>query len=61
MKKKFVPLGKQSKRKQKEYHKSQRDDWGNLNPITKSVANGKVYNRKKSKQWRDEQEPVWIF
>ena len=47
--KKYVPLGKQSKRKQKEYHASQRQDWGMTNPATKKIASGKVYNRKKAK------------
>ena len=61
MKSKYVPLDKRSKREQKEYHTVQRRDWGNLNPITRKVESGKVYNRKKSKQrWR-EYEPCLDF
>ncbi|MCL2575458.1 MAG: hypothetical protein FWE33_03395 [Defluviitaleaceae bacterium] len=59
--KKYVPLGKQSKRKRKVHYASQRESWGNTNPTTKAIPNGKIYNRKKSKQWRRENEPVWIF
>ena len=54
MKQKYIPLEKQSKRKQKAYHKTQRRDWGEISPITKKVENGKAYNRKKSKlKWCD--------
>ena len=57
MKQKFIPLEKQSKRKQKEWHAAQRKDWGMINPITKKVESGKVYNRQKSKLGRNEYEP----
>ena len=52
MKQRYVPLEKQSKRKQKEYHAKQRGDWGNVNPITRKVESAKLYNRKKSKRER---------
>jgi len=48
--KKYVPLNKQSKKKQKEHNAAMRAGWGNTNPVTKTKANGKVYCRKKSKQ-----------
>ena len=47
--KKYVPLCKQSKKKQKEHHAALRESWGNTNPMTKKMPNGKIYNRKKSK------------
>jgi len=49
MKQEYVPIEKQSKQKQKAYHALQRRDWGTMNPITRKVENGKVYNRKKEK------------
>jgi len=52
MKQRYVPLDKQSKRKQKEHHAKQRGDWGSINPITRKIENGKAYNRKKSKHER---------
>ena len=48
MKEKFIPLAKQSKRKQREYHAARRGDWGGLNPVTRKPPDPKVYNRKKS-------------
>ena len=55
MKHNFIPLEKQSKRKQKEYHALQRRDWGSISPVTRKVENGKAYKRKKSnKRWEYE-------
>lgn len=48
--KKYVSLNKRSKKAQREYHAKQRRTWGELNPVTRSVPSGKVYNRKKEKQ-----------
>ena len=45
--KQYVSLDKRSKKAQKEYHAKQRRTWGELNPVTRSVPSGKVYNRKK--------------
>ncbi|MCL2576507.1 MAG: hypothetical protein FWE27_00445 [Defluviitaleaceae bacterium] len=61
MKQKYIPMEKQSKRKQKEYHAMQRRDWGKLNPVTVKSENGKAYNRKKSKQRWCEYEPCLGF
>ena len=47
---KYVSLDKRSKKQQKEYHSKQRRTWGDLNPVTRSVPSGKVYNRKKEKE-----------
>ena len=49
MKKSFVPISKQSKKAQKAYHSLQRYTWGNLNPATRTMPNGRAYNRKKQK------------
>ena len=61
MKQQYIPLNKQSKRKQKEYNSVQRRDWGSINPITKKVESAKVYNRKKSKRRWCEHEPSLDF
>ena len=45
----FVPIGKQSKKKQKEWGAKQRKTWGEFSPVTRTVPNGKAYNRKKLK------------
>ena len=50
--KKYVSLDKRSKKAQKEYYSKQRLTWGVLNPVTRSVPSGKIYNREKDKQER---------
>ncbi len=47
---KFIPIDKQSKKKQKEFYAKQRGTWGTFNPVTRTVPNGKAYNRNKLKQ-----------
>ena len=47
---KYVSLDKRSKKAQKEYYSKQRRSWGELNPVTRIVPSGKVYNRKKEKE-----------
>ena len=47
---KMVPLKKQSKRSQREYHAAQRGSWNGLCPVTRVVPNKKTYNRNKAKQ-----------
>ena len=49
MKKSFVPINKQSKKARKAYHSAQRSTWGILNPATRTMPNGKAYDRKKQK------------
>ena len=46
----YVPLSKKSKKEQKKFHAMQRITWNGLNPVTRTVQNGKAYNRKKMKQ-----------
>ncbi len=66
---KFVPIGKQSKKKQKEFNAKQRKTWGEFSPVTRMVPNGKAYNRKKlknserrsSSDFRNETTAVFCF
>lgn len=46
----FVPLNKQSKKAQKEYHAKQRGSWYGLSPVTRTCPSGKAYNRSKTKR-----------
>lgn len=43
----YISIDKRSKKAKKEYYSSQRNSWGNLNPVTRTMPNGKAYNRKK--------------
>jgi hypothetical protein len=58
MKKRFIPLDKQSKQKQREFYAARRSDWGGINPVTRKPPNPKAYNRKKTGQrFKDESGP----
>lgn len=47
---KYIPLSKKSKKEQKKFYAMKRSTWNGLNPVTRTVPNGKAYNRKKQKQ-----------
>ena len=49
--KQVIPLSKQSKKAQREYHKKQRGSWYGLSPVTRTVPSGKVYNRNKMNKY----------
>lgn len=49
MKQTFVTLDKRSKKARKAYYAKQRQTWGELNPVTRTMPNRKAYNRKKNK------------
>ena len=42
-----VPLKKQSKRVQKEYHDRKRGSWYGISPVTRVVPSGRIYDRKR--------------
>lgn len=51
--KQYVTIDKRSKKAQKEFYSKQRRTWGDLNPATRTIPSGKVYNRK---VWKREGE-----
>ena len=46
----LVPLNKRSKKAQREYLAKLRGSWYRVNPITRTVPSGKVYDRNRVKQ-----------
>ena len=54
--KKMIPLNKQSKKAQRNYHAKQRGSWNGLSPLTRVVPSKKVYDRKKLKLNKSEEE-----
>ena len=46
----IVPLKKQSKRAQKEFHSKRRGSWYGISPVTRTVPSGKAYDRKRIKR-----------
>lgn len=53
--KNYVSVDKRTKKAQKEYYSKQRNTWGDLNPATRTVPNGKAYNRNKDKKINEEE------
>ena len=54
---KFIPISKQTKKQQKDreaclvqYYSKHRNTWNGMNPVTRTVPNGKGYDRNKQKQ-----------
>lgn len=47
---KMIPLAKQSKAKQREYHAAKRGSWNGVSPVIRVVASRKAYNRNRIKQ-----------
>ena len=47
---KMVPLAKQSKARQREYHAARRGSWDGVNPVTRIVPSGRTYDRKRIKR-----------
>ena len=41
----IVPLKKQSKRAQKEFHSKRRGSWYGVSPVTRRIPSGKAYDR----------------
>lgn len=50
----FIPYNKLSKKEKKKQNQTKRQTWGDLNPVTRTPANSKVYNRKKNQYWKNE-------
>ncbi len=48
--KKYISLDKRSKKVQKEYYAGFRRTWDGVNPVTRTMPNGRAYNRKKDKE-----------
>lgn len=59
--KKFIPYEKLSKKEQKKRNRQNRQTWGEMNPVTRKVENGKAYNRKKCQYGRDFSDPGILF
>ena len=47
---KYVTLDKMSKKQKHEFNSMRRGTWGDFNPVTRKVKNGKAYDRNKLKR-----------
>ena len=59
--KKFISFEKLTKRKQRETNNKRRGGWGNVNPVTRTTPDLKVYNRAKARRWKDDSESGLFF
>lgn len=50
----FIPYDKLSKKNKKELNSQKRGNWGNLNPVTRTSKNQKIYNRRKARRIDDD-------
>ena len=48
--KKMIPLSKQSKKKQKQYHAQKRGSWDGVSPVSRVEPDRKKYDRNREKQ-----------
>ena len=56
---KFIPYKKLSKKEKRKMDLAKRQNWGELNPVTRKPENSKAYNRNKARNWkRDYHDPV---
>ncbi len=46
----MIPLAKQSKAKQREYHAAKRGSWNGVNPVSRIVPSERVYDRNRIKR-----------
>jgi len=51
---KFIPYEKLSKKEKRKIDQARRQTWGDLNPVTRSPANSKAYNKRKAQNWKRE-------
>ena len=58
---KFIPYEKLSKKKKRELNAKKRSTWGSLNPVTRTPANSRAYNRQKARRWKREAFPAVPF
>ena len=47
---KMIPLAKQSKASQREYHLARRGSWNGVSPITRIVQSRRAYDRTRDSQ-----------
>lgn len=47
---KMIPLSKQSKKKQKQYHAQKRGSWNGVSPVTRVAEDRKKYDRNRAKR-----------
>lgn len=55
---KFVPYEKLSKKEKRKIDQMRRGSWGDVNPVSRKVESKKLYNRKRSQDWKNDVPPL---
>lgn len=58
---KFISYEKLSKKRKRQLDAAGRKDWGAISPVTRRPENPKAYNRKKARQWENENPQDRVF
>ena len=46
----MIPLRKQSKKEQRDFHSRQRGSWGTVKPVSRVEKSGKAYDRRRERK-----------
>lgn len=57
----FLQREKMSKREKRALDAAKRATWGEINPVTRRAENKKIYNRKKSPRWTQDDSTGIFF
>ena len=58
---KFISYEKLSKKEKRKIDQAKRQNWGELNPVTRKPVSSKAYNRRKTQNWTREVPPNPVF
>lgn len=58
--KRYIPREKLSKKAKREQDRANRQTW-EISPVTRRTENKKAYDRKKSRQWKDDDSTAGIL
>ena len=58
---KFVPYEKMSKKDKSKIDQMRRGSWGDVNPVSRKAEIKKLYNRKRTQDWKKELPPPVSF
>jgi hypothetical protein len=58
---KYIPIAKRSKKEQKAENASKRGSWNGINPVTRKPVNPKAYDRKRAREWSDDDSTTVPF
>ena len=58
---KYIPYEKLSKKEKRRLDLQRRNTWGQWDPVTRKPDHSRVYNRKKTQNWKKELPDLRLF